>query len=50
MAREELPEGFQRSEFLLSHGNVDLIADRRQMRETLARIVALLMKGPAPGG
>ena len=45
--REELPEGFQRSEFLLRHGNVDLIVDRREMRETLARIVALLTKAPA---
>ena len=45
--REELPEGFQRSEFLLRHGNVDLIVDRREMREKLARIVALLTKAPA---
>ena len=48
--REELPEGFQRSEFLLQHGNVDLIADRREMRETLARIIALLTKSPAREG
>lgn len=45
--REELPEGFQRSEFLLQHGNVDLIADRRELRETLARVVGLLTKAPA---
>ena len=44
--REELPEGFQRSEFLLRHGNVDLIADRRELREKLARIAGLLMKAP----
>ena len=31
--REELPEGFQRSEFLLEHGMVDMIVDRREMRE-----------------
>ncbi len=40
--REDMPEGFQRSEFLLSHGAVDMIADRREMRAVLARILALL--------
>ncbi|MBN8727250.1 MAG: acetyl-CoA carboxylase carboxyltransferase subunit beta [Xanthomonadales bacterium] len=44
--RETLPEGFQRSEFLLQHGAVDLIVDRREMRERLAAILALLMKLP----
>jgi len=44
--RETLPEGFQRSEFLLQHGAVDLIVDRREMRERLATILALLMKQP----
>ena len=38
--REKLPDGFQRSEFLLEHGAVDMIVDRRQMRDTLARILA----------
>jgi len=38
--RETLPEGFQRSEYLLEHGAVDMIVDRRQMRDTLARILA----------
>ena len=45
--REELPEGFQRSEFLMRHGNVDMIVDRREMRETLARTVGLLTHSPA---
>jgi acetyl-CoA carboxylase carboxyl transferase subunit beta len=40
--REKLPEGFQRSEFLLAHGMVDLIVDRREMRATLSRILRLL--------
>ena len=35
--RETLPEGFQRSEFLLDHGVVDMIVDRREMRDTLFR-------------
>lgn len=40
--RETLPEGFQRSEFLLEHGVVDLIVDRREMRERLANLLALM--------
>lgn len=39
----ELPEGFQRSEFLLAHGQVDLIIDRREMRDKLAVLLALLL-------
>lgn len=46
--REKLPEGFQRSEFLLEHGTVDQIVDRREMRERLAHILAMLMRQPAP--
>lgn len=46
--REKLPEGFQRSEFLLAHGTVDQIVDRREMRDRLARLLAMLMKQPAP--
>ncbi len=46
--RETLPEGFQRSEFLLEHGAIDQICDRRQLRERLARLFALLMKQPRP--
>jgi acetyl-CoA carboxylase carboxyl transferase subunit beta len=40
--REKLPEGFQRSEFLLQHGMVDLVVHRHQLRETVARICRLL--------
>jgi acetyl-CoA carboxylase carboxyl transferase subunit beta len=46
--RETLPEGFQRSEFLLQHGAIDQIVDRRQMRQRLATLLALLMRQPAP--
>jgi acetyl-CoA carboxylase carboxyl transferase subunit beta len=44
--RQELPEGFQRSEFLLEHGMVDLVVDRRELKATLAR--ALRFMGAAP--
>ncbi|WP_300616882.1 acetyl-CoA carboxylase, carboxyltransferase subunit beta [Dokdonella sp.] len=44
--RETLPEGFQRSEFLLNHGAIDLIVDRREMRDKLAATLALLTKRP----
>jgi len=44
--RETLPEGFQRSEFLLEHGAIDLIVDRREMRDKLAAMLALLAKRP----
>ena len=44
--RETLPEGFQRSEFLLEHGAIDLIVDRREMRDKLASLFGLLMKQP----
>ena len=46
--RETLPEGFQRSEFLVEHGAVDLIVDRREMRDKLAAILAMLTRQPAP--
>ena len=46
--REKLPEGFQRSEFLLEHGTVDQIVDRREMRDRLAHLLALLMKQAMP--
>jgi acetyl-CoA carboxylase carboxyl transferase subunit beta len=45
--RETLPDGFQRAEFLVEHGAVDLIIDRRQMREKLSALIANLMKMPA---
>ncbi|AIF48558.1 acetyl-CoA carboxylase, carboxyltransferase subunit beta [Dyella japonica] len=44
--RETLPEGFQRSEFLVEHGAVDLIVDRREMRDKLADLLGILMKAP----
>lgn len=40
--REQLPEGFQRSEFLLEHGAIDMIIDRREMRDRLANIISKL--------
>jgi len=46
--RETLPEGFQRAEFLLEHGVIDMITDRRQMRDRLAQLLAMLLKLPAP--
>ena len=46
--RQTLPEGFQRAEFLLEHGAIDMIVDRRQMRDKLANLCTLLMRVPAP--
>ena len=45
--RQKLPEGFQRAEFLLEKGAIDMIVDRRQMRERLATLLALLLGLPA---
>ncbi len=42
--REKLPDGFQRSEFLLTKGALDMICDRRQMRHTVAHLLALLQR------
>ncbi len=44
--RETLPEGFQRSEFLLEHGAIDMILDRRDHRERIANLLRLLMQAP----
>ena len=44
--RETLPEGFQRSEFLLAHGAIDMIVDRRELREKLASLLAMLLRLP----
>ncbi|HJL16391.1 MAG TPA: acetyl-CoA carboxylase, carboxyltransferase subunit beta [Sandaracinaceae bacterium LLY-WYZ-13_1] len=41
--RQKLPEGFQRSEFLLDHGMIDLIAERREMRATIGRLLSHLL-------
>ena len=47
--REKLPEGFQRAEFLLEKGAVDMIVDRRQMRDRLANVITLLQRqAPTP--
>jgi acetyl-CoA carboxylase carboxyl transferase subunit beta len=45
--REKLPEGFQRAEFLLEKGAIDMIIDRRKMREEIARLLAILTNQPA---
>ncbi|MBT0960782.1 acetyl-CoA carboxylase, carboxyltransferase subunit beta [Denitromonas iodatirespirans] len=45
--REKLPEGFQRAEFLLEKGAIDMIVDRRQMRQRLADLLTLLSRQPA---
>ncbi len=42
--REKLPEGFQRSEFLLEHGAIDMIVDRRQMRDKIADLLGILLR------
>jgi acetyl-CoA carboxylase carboxyl transferase subunit beta len=45
--KQELPEGFQRSEFLLDHGMIDMIVDRREMKETVARLLRHMLALPA---
>lgn len=44
--RQTLPEGFQRSEFLLSHGAIDMIVDRRELRDKIAALLSILIKHP----
>ena len=46
--KEKLPEGFQRAEYLLEHGMVDMVVHRHKMAETLARLLDLMMGGKAP--
>jgi acetyl-CoA carboxylase carboxyl transferase subunit beta len=46
--RETLPEGFQRSEFLLEHGALDMIVDRRDMRDRIAGLLTMFLHKPAP--
>jgi len=46
--RETLPEGFQRSEFLLKHGAIDMIVDRREMSDKIANLLAMLTNQPRP--
>jgi acetyl-CoA carboxylase carboxyl transferase subunit beta len=45
--RETLPEGFQRSEFLLEHGAIDMIVDRRDMRDRIASLLSMMQNRPA---
>jgi len=45
---QSLPEGFQRSEFLLDHGAIDMIVDRRKMREAIGDLLAKLERRPSP--
>ncbi len=45
--KQTLPEGFQRAEFLIEHGAIDMIVDRREMRDRLVSLVTLLMRAPA---
>jgi acetyl-CoA carboxylase carboxyl transferase subunit beta len=44
--RERLPEGFQRAEYLLEHGMIDMIVHRHHLKDTLARVLRLLLKSP----
>jgi len=46
--REQLPKGFQRSEFLLEHGAIDMIVDRREMRDKVSALLSMLMNQAAP--
>src|ERR1043166_103253 len=46
--RERLPEGFQRAEYLLDHGMVDMVVHRHDLRATLSRLVHLMMREPKP--
>ena len=45
--RETLPEGFQRSEFLLEHGAIDMIIDRRNMKVEITNLIKILINNPA---
>jgi acetyl-CoA carboxylase carboxyl transferase subunit beta len=46
--RQTLPEGFQRAEFLLEKGAIDMIVDRRLMRDRLANLITMLLREAAP--
>jgi acetyl-CoA carboxylase carboxyl transferase subunit beta len=46
--RETLPEGFQKSEFLLEHGAIDMIVSRHELRATVARLLSAMPQTPAP--
>jgi acetyl-CoA carboxylase carboxyl transferase subunit beta len=44
--REKLPEGFQRSEYLMKHGMIDMIVSRKELRPTIARLLKMMLKLP----
>ena len=46
--RQKLPDGFQRSEFLLDHGMIDMVVDRRELKEAIARALRFMCAAPAP--
>ena len=46
--REKLPDGFQRAEYLLEHGMLDMVTPRKEMRATLSRLLHLLLKQGKP--
>ena len=46
--REKLPEGFQRAEYLLEHGMIDMVVPRRELRDTIARVIDLLRRRDPP--
>src|SRR5262245_17738018 len=46
--REKLPEGFQRAEYLMEHGMVDMVVSRLELRATIARLLKILLKTPMP--
>jgi acetyl-CoA carboxylase carboxyl transferase subunit beta len=48
--KQKLPEGFQRSEYLLEHGMIDLIVERKEMKKVLGRLLALLPKTKEAAG
>ena len=47
--RQTLPEGFQRAEFLLEKGAIDMIVDRREMKDRVAQLLSMLQKLPSAG-
>ena len=47
--REKLPEGFQRAEYLMDHGMVDMVVSRLELKDTIARLLKILLKTPLPG-
>ncbi len=48
--REKLPEGFQRSEYLMEHGMVDMVVSRLELKSTIARLLKILLKAPVEAG